>query len=490
MEFSLDQTSAQLTPAEELLHPLKIPKPPDMMSELINVKRINIQSYQAMVEERRLQENQATNQQTNSQDKEKEEVSIRCPSYRSKLINSSNHIYFPTWLHNWEEQSLEVCTKSEEKEGDHENSQQDKAQPLEKGWKIINSRPESSKFMERQPIQLLQPRRMHNNPGFNIKQATTNQHHNQAKIWVPKKDLPHKISQQQEDGLCKHQNKAEGLIQEDDRINEDRRQQEKFSTSAIHIDVQDLDMVDKNSRQVPDFAHGIARKEGNQAQVEDMQSSESDTCMKEITETGVNTSSPVENIELDSENQELVSDMSISKREPINILLNLNRNRIVDIKSTSSESCIPPNCVIESSKNSIELAQTPPPLLTCKLDTSVQPKDGTNTKPQKLPTNLESDSASDRTKQQHGAPNTTIHNSDTGSAITKHLTKLDQPVLSNSAKHADNTTTSPCYTYDNIRSTYEEFPPGFEPRFKFQSSNDTNTCNKPKRQRGRPKLTR
>ncbi|KAK4415043.1 hypothetical protein Salat_2611400 [Sesamum alatum] len=102
----------------------------------------------------------------------------------------------------------------------------------------------------------------------------------------------------------------------------------------------------------------------------------------------------------------------------------------------------------------------------------------------------EPDSISDRTNQHHRSTNTTIYNSDSGSAITEHTTKPDQPVLSNSSKHEDNTTPSACFRPDNNRITDEEFPLGFEPGFKFQSSNVTNTCSKPKRQRGRPKLTR
>ncbi|KAK4415046.1 hypothetical protein Salat_2611700 [Sesamum alatum] len=152
--------------------------------------------------------------------------------------------------------------------------------------------------MERQHSQLLQPRRTHNNSSVIIKQARSNQFQNQTKIWVPKKDLPHKKSQQQEDVSRNHQNNAEDPIQKDERSKEDRRQKEKTNTSAIHKDVQDLDMEDINNRQVPNFAQGTTRKEKNQAQVEGMQSSEPDTCMKEITETGVSTSSPVENIEL------------------------------------------------------------------------------------------------------------------------------------------------------------------------------------------------
>ncbi|KAK4429142.1 hypothetical protein Salat_1214400 [Sesamum alatum] len=296
-------------------------------------------------------------------------------------------------------------------------------------------------------------------------QASANQLLNQTKMWVPKKDLQLKKSQQQEDVSRNHQKNAEEAIQKEERIKEDRCQKEKTITSATITDVQDLVMEDINSRQAPDFAQGITRKEAKQAQVEGMQNAEPDTCLKEITETGVNTSSPAENIELESKNQDLVSVKSISLEDPINILLKLN-------------------------KDNFESAHAQSPLLTRKLATSIQPKNGSTIEPQKLSTNFESTPTLDRAKQQHGTSNTSINDPDPGASIPKHPTKPDQPILSNSAESADITITGPCSTYDNTRLTDEELPPGFEPGFKFQSNIVTNTCCKPKRQRGRPKLTR
>ncbi|KAK4429141.1 hypothetical protein Salat_1214300 [Sesamum alatum] len=99
-QFSLVQSPDQPSPANELLHPLSYGM------------TTNMQSYKEMVEERRLQENQETLQPTKAQGKEKEERVTSYPTYRSKLINSSNHVYFPTWLQNWEEQSLEINTQN------------------------------------------------------------------------------------------------------------------------------------------------------------------------------------------------------------------------------------------------------------------------------------------------------------------------------------------------------------------------------------------
>ncbi|KAK4428930.1 hypothetical protein Salat_1193000 [Sesamum alatum] len=265
------------------------------------------------------------------------------------------------------------------------------------------------------------------------------------------------------------------------------RQQERINTSATHSDVQELALGDKTSRQDPHLTHGIPRKEELQTQVEGMQICELDTCRNETSNTGVNKDTLDENMVLEVENQELIPE--ISKNESnINILL--SRDRIVEVESTPSGRCIPPSHVEDPSINKLELAQKSPSSLIYNLVPELQTENGTNAKPQKQTTSHEPESNTDRRKQQHGASILTIHNPDPGSTITKHTTKSDKSVLPISAQHADNTTSSSCATDNNNRITDDEFPPGFEPGFKFQSSNVTNTCSKPKRQRGRPKLTR
>ncbi|KAK4428515.1 hypothetical protein Salat_1151200 [Sesamum alatum] len=259
-------------------------------------------------------------------------------------------------------------------------------------------------------------------------------------MWVPKKDLQRKKPQHQEDASRNYQNNAVEVMQKEERTLEDGRQKEKTNTSATLTDVKDLAMEDIINRQAPDFAVGTTRKEAQQAQVEDMQNAEVDTCLKKTSETGVKTSSLAENIELEAKNQDLHM-----------------HNHHHSLGSW-------PIAFIQ------KMAPTPNRRNSQQTMNQLQSQIGLNS-------NMEHQTLS-------------INNPDPCTSIPKHPSKPNQPVLSNSAESTEFTITGPGNNYNNSRTTDEEFPPGFEPGFKFQSNTVTNSCSKPKRQRGRPKLSR
>ncbi|KAK4438244.1 hypothetical protein Salat_0158600 [Sesamum alatum] len=157
---------------------------------------------------------------------------------------------------------------------------------------------------------------------------------------------------------------------------------------------------------------------------------------------------------------------------------------VVVSELTPSASSIPPNSDVTSVINSPDIPQPALPLHTCTIDPKAPLENGSYSKPQEQPSGHEFFSDTNRPNQQSRTTNSSIHNTDAGSTFTEHPSKFDQSVLHFGIEFTDNTISKSCCNKDDNRTTNEEFPPGFEPGFEFQSRNVPDTCIKPKRQRG------